>query len=249
MVSVVQRIKEIPRDFHQVLPKLSEFVLTERTYKHILKENMNIPPHKLGLIVDYLSRFMVTNDKIDAFKVPLIGADYVNELFFAEKYLNQITGLDDKSIIAAVTLISYDNIARGGRFDPLQTPLNQESLFSIRELVNRSLDFYQEYPVILEGFTFGKGYTNIIDRGDGDFITQDTLFDMKVSKYPPSRDHIWQIIIYYFMAKESGIKELENVSKIGIYNPRLNNVYTFDMSDFPDLQTKIIRTKIIGYES
>ena len=48
-------------------------------------------------------------------------------------------------------------------------------------MVERSLKFVEEYgPIILEGFTFEGGYTDIVQAGDGDFITEDTLWDFKV---------------------------------------------------------------------
>ena len=49
-------------------------------------------------------------------------------------------------------------------------------------MVERSLKFVEEYgPIILEGFTFEGGYTDIVQAGDGDFITEDTLWDFKVT--------------------------------------------------------------------
>lgn len=43
-------------------------------------------------------------------------------------------------------------------------------------MVERSLKFVEEYgPIILEGFTFEGGYTDIVQAGDGDFITEDTF--------------------------------------------------------------------------
>ena len=50
-------------------------------------------------------------------------------------------------------------------------------------MVNRALDFFNKYgPVIKDGFKFIGGYTETITTGDGDFLTEDTLWDFKVSK-------------------------------------------------------------------
>ena len=34
----------------------------------------------------------------------------------------------------------------------------------------------------LSGFTFDGAYTNVIGSGDGDYLTKDTLWELKVSK-------------------------------------------------------------------
>lgn len=52
-------------------------------------------------------------------------------------------------------------------------------------MIERALKFFERYgPKILDGFTFEGGYTYIVSSGDGDFITEDTLWDFKVSKLP-----------------------------------------------------------------
>lgn len=55
-------------------------------------------------------------------------------------------------------------------------------------MVKRSVSFWNMYgPIIKDGFTFEPyGYTKTVDTGDGDFLTQDTLWDFKVSKAKPT---------------------------------------------------------------
>jgi hypothetical protein len=58
-------------------------------------------------------------------------------------------------------------------------------------MVERSLKFVEEYgPIILEGFTFEGGYTDIVQAGDGDFITEDTLWDFKVTSASITTRHL-----------------------------------------------------------
>ncbi|KRK10190.1 hypothetical protein FD11_GL002144 [Ligilactobacillus pobuzihii E100301 = KCTC 13174] len=50
-------------------------------------------------------------------------------------------------------------------------------------MVQLSLNFFEQYgPKKVDGFTFEGGYTDLITSGDGDFITEDTLWDFKVSR-------------------------------------------------------------------
>lgn len=119
---------------------------------------------------------------------------------------------------------------------------------NIRILVYRSLNFWKIYgPITVDGFTFEGGYTDIINTGDGDFLTKDTLWDFKVSKNPPTNKHTLQILIYYLMGKHSGKPEYKNIQKIGIYNPRLNQAYVLDTSNIPQNIIKEVKEKVIGY--
>ena len=53
----------------------------------------------------------------------------------------------------------------------------------LRLWLKRSLAFWKEYgPITQDGFTFEGGYTDIVSSGDGDYLTEDTLWDFKVSK-------------------------------------------------------------------
>ena len=99
----------------------------------------------------------------------------------------------------------------------------------------------------MDGFTFEDGYTNTINTGDGDFLTTETLWDFKVSKSKPTKDHTLQLLIYSIMGKKSIHKEFENIKKLGIYNPRLNIVYTLDMKLINKDLIETISSEVIGY--
>ena len=56
-----------------------------------------------------------------------------------------------------------------------EEPINYDknTIENIKILVERSLSFFEKYgPITKVGFTFEeKGYTNVVDAGDGDFFT------------------------------------------------------------------------------
>ena len=113
------------------------------------------------------------------------------------------------------------------------------TIANIRVMINRSLKFIEKYgPVVMDGFTFEGGYTDLVSSGDGDFLTTDTLWDLKVSKNKPTKDHTLQLLMYYLMGKKSIHKEFDSITNLGIFNPRLNCVYLLDINN---IDSSIIR--------
>lgn len=120
--------------------------------------------------------------------------------------------------------------------------------FICLRLVNRSLLFLKKYgPVVKHGFTFEGGYTKTVSYGDGVFLTKDTLWDFKVSKNEPTSKRTLQILMYFIMGKHSIHKEFKTIKYVGIYNPRLNTVYRYEVSKIAPETIKYIEKNIIGY--
>ena len=116
-------------------------------------------------------------------------------------------------------------------------------------MVERSLKFFEQYgPKVLDGFTFEGGYTDMVRSGDGDFTTKDTLWDFKVSKTKPKKEHTLQLLMYWRMGLHSVHSEFKSVKYLGIYNPRLNVVYQLDVNDISDELISEIEKEVIGYK-
>ena len=218
---------------------------------NILNEMENISPSLVGITVDYLTRFMLNKNVEKAFAISLIGArlGYMDDI--ADKLVYRVQGLDDKSIISACKLASFDSIFRGGilAYKPVEEIEPDEATISnIREMVNRSLKFFEEYgPIVVDGFTFEGGYTSTVSSGDGDFLTRDTLWDFKVSKEEPKTKYTLQLLMYYIMGQHSKKRYFKNIKYIGFYNPRLNVVYTYDVSKFSPQLIEVIEKEVIKY--
>ena len=115
-------------------------------------------------------------------------------------------------------------------------------------MVNRSLAFWKQYgPVVKDGFTFQGGYTKTISSGDGDFLTADTLWDFKVLSSAPKSTHTLQLLVYYLMGTHSVHPEFKSIKRLGMFNPRLNNVYLLDIDTIPADVIKTVSTEVIGY--
>ncbi len=171
------------------------------------------------------------------------------------RFIQNMEGIDDKSIINACLIVEYDVWERNEfaamemqEKDPVIP--DQNTIENIRIMVQRSTSFFEQYgPVIKEGFTFEpNGYSDVVVNGDGDFLTKDTVWDFKVSKNEPTKDHTLQLLMYYIMGKHSGNPIYSDVEKIGIFNPRLNKVYLYNMNDYPEKLYKEIERDIICYE-
>ena len=86
--------------------------------------------------------------------------------------------------------------------------------FNLTRMVARSRVFLDEYgPVAWEGFDFEGGYTDRITSGSGDFLTGDTLWDFKVSGYPPNPRYTLQLLIYWRMGLHSVHPEYQSIRR------------------------------------
>ena len=259
MSSVTTRIKEIKQPRGGYL-KISAFDIKVLEDDKILNENENISASVIGMAVDYMTRFMMGAKLTEAFKISIMGATlaerhrFKNSLKEIDTYLEKIKGLDAESIIYACKAVTFDVWYRN-MFAAMMsktakdTNPDAETIENIKVLIERSLKFWKIYgPIKVDGFTFeNNGYTDIVNTGDGDFLTDDTLWDFKVLKSEPKKEHTLQLLMYYIMGTHSGKEEFKNIKKIGIYNPRLNKVYQYEINNLSNDIIKDIEETVICY--
>lgn len=191
----------------------------------------------------------------------------------AIKMLSGIKGLDDESIINACKLVTFDVWFRNTPAAMMaktykETNPDKATIENIKTLVQRSMSFFKKYgPITQDGFTFepvngnesdykrmvetGKGtyggYTGTVETGDGDFLTEDTLWDFKVTVSEPTNKHTLQLLMYWIMGQHSGQPIYKGITKIGIFNPRLNKVYLFKINSLPTDIIEFVEKEIICY--
>ncbi len=258
MSSVTQRIKEIKQPRGGYI-KPSQFQMVQMDDGQMLNENENIHPSMIGMTVDYLTRFVMGTDVKEAFKISYLGASCAEKLFkqknalnTANKLLTEIKGLDDKSIINAAKLATFDVWYRNpaaamSAKSSNETKPDLETIQNIKIMVERSVAFWNKFgPVIKDGFTFEpNGYSSTVTSGDGDYLTADTLWDFKVSKSKPTSKHTLQLLMYWTMGQHSGQDIFKDIIRLGIFNPRLNIVYTLELKDIsPNIIEKIEKSVI-----
>lgn len=261
MSSVTGRVNNIEQPYGGYLP-IKDFLIIDVPSDDVVKDKENIHPSLVGLAVDYLTRFMMGTSKKDVFRVSLLGAekyDFYNdklgtnpEFGRACELLKAIVGLDDVSIKNTCKIVGYDVCFRAsiaGYKDIDEINPNKYTINNIKIMVKRCIRFWELYgPIVEDGFTFGNAYTETIDSGDGDYLTKDTLWDLKVLKGEPNRKHTLQILVYYIMGKKSSKPEFESINKLGIFNPRKNKIYTINVENIPQFVFDEVSYNVIGYK-
>lgn len=250
MASVTSRVKiGQPKGGYVPLNMFEEIRNLENISE--LKENGEISANLVGITVDYLSRFIIGNKWKKAFKISVMGARRICEFELAVSLLQKVNDLSDESITAATKLSGFDVCFRAGPagYKPVQDICpNENDIFNIRTLVQRVTSFLTKYgPVVKMGFTFTDAYTSLITSGDGDFLTEDTLWDIKVTKAKPRTTDTLQILVYYLMGIRSTHIEFKNIKYIGIYNPKLNIGYRLKISDIAKETIEEVEKVVIGY--
>ncbi len=244
-----------------------------------LNTEENVHSSVIGMAVDYLTRYIMGADSDEAFKISLQGAMVAESLGLkkatsvAEKLLRKIKGLDEKSVINACKLVTFDVWFRNPNGAMMakgytETNPDEDTVENIQTLVDRSATFFEKYgPITKDGFTFepsnpngkayekmirsGKGtyggYTATVDSGDGDFLSKDTLWDFKVSKSKPTSKNTLQLLMYWIMGQHSGQAVFKDITKLGIFNPRLNAAFLLNMSKVSAETIKTVEEEVICY--
>lgn len=147
MSSVTQRIGQIKQPRGGYI-KPSQMEEIELKTKEELNDSENISPSIIGMVVDYMTRFVMTGDKESAFAISIQGASIASA--DAKRFLKHIKKLDEKSIINACKLVTYDVWYRNPMNalkskGPEETNPDNKTIENIRIMVERSIDFWKTY--------------------------------------------------------------------------------------------------------
>lgn len=216
-----------------------------------LNPKENVDPSIVGTVVDYMTRFIMGSPSKTAFDISLKGALFADQKDLSLDLLNNIKGLDTTSITNACKLVGFDVCYRASisyfkgvdAIEPDAATINNISI-----MINRCVSFWQQYgPIVKSGFTFEGGYSPVVTKGDGDYLTQDTIWDLKVLSGDIRSKHTLQLLIYYIMGKRSIHSEFTSIKKIGIYNPRFNMVYLLETERIPQDTIEKVSNDVLKY--
>lgn len=253
MYSVTQRIKAISQPRGGYIPPKSLHVCMYSD-ENTTCDTIEFTPSMsglAGLVVDYMTRWKMGASKEEAFEISLLGAQIAMQEAYAQSLLAKIKSLNQKSLAAACQLVGYDVCYRAGMayFKPVHeiNPTTQETAM-MKRCIERGMAFFAtQRPITKNGFTCDGGYTGLIRTGDGDYLTEDTLWDFKTSKRPPTKEHTLQLLIYYLMGIHSTHPEFQTIDTLGIYNPILNTAYTIKVSEISNEVMQAVSRDVIGY--
>ncbi len=208
----------------------------------------------LGQCVQYYATYLYTGDDSKATEVSRMGIMRMTGPQ-RESYLDLCSRLrtedDERRRVGIMYAISsYDELFRSGRFPhgPADPDISDGEADMLLEASKRTVAFMARHPVTDIEVDFPGAYTDCICKGDADILCRDRLWDIKVSKYPPTRDNLLQVLVYYLMGMHSNERsKYEGVRGIGIYNPLLGREYTVDLSSISEEVLDEVRTKVIGY--
>ena len=267
MSSVTHRIKNEIKQPRGGYIGPTKFTVVDLQDGKQLHEEENVYGSLVGSAVDYLTRVDLGAPAEEAFRVSLAGSAMVNAVNMAFELLRDIddwvfikrtdddaeeikTALE-KAIIAACKLSGFDVCVRSSPvgYRPVENiNPDENTIENIKIMLERTKSFFQKYgPITLQGFNFEGGYTDLITSGDGDFLTEDTLWDFKVLQKKPTNKETLQLLVYYLMGKHSVHPEFQTIEKLGLFNPRHNKVYLLNVSDIPDETLKAVSRDVIGY--
>lgn len=253
MSSVTQRISQVKQPYGGYI-KPSMFSRKVFDDKTALNPEENIHSSIVGLAVDYLTRFIMSRNILNSFEISLRGAVIAGAAETAGRLLERIRGTDSESVVSACRLAGFDVWYRNPMYvlthgvtkpaDP-----DDETIENIQIMIERSKKFFEDYgPVIQHGFTFEPdGYTLTVDAGDGDFLTANTLWDFKVSKNKMTSKQTLQLLMYWIMGQHSGQEVFKGITRLGVFNPRLNAMYTLEMAKVPSEVIRQVEDEVICY--
>ena len=218
-----------------------------------LNEVESIAPGLVGLAVEYLTKLEYGYKAKDIFSISLRGAFFAGHEKNAQELLYRIKkGLDSVSIATACELVSFDTILRAGphTYRPVShKDINEQTIENVRLLVQRAIKFFNDNgPIINTGTTFEGGYSQKINSGDCDLLTEDGLWDMKVSKQQINSKQTLQLLIYYVMGLHSIHKEqFTSLTRLGIFNPRNNTARYVHVNEITQDLINTIEKDVIEY--
>lgn len=200
-------------------------------YMNDLYPDENVSKSLIGTTVDNLTRVLLGVKPKEVYEPAIFGMMAVKD---NNSYLiSRAIDLDDEAIVAAYQLSFYEQIYRSGRKPPrgfkLELP-DKHTIENIRVMINRSTNYFkQQKSIINSGEMLSMRCRSGSIYGDYDYLTEDSLIDMKVLSKKITSAHTLQIVLYWLAGTTSKKKGFDNVKYLKFYNPRLNVEYSLDL--------------------
>ena len=251
MYTVTQRVYAVEQPKGGYL-QLRDF--SSKSYKdgRTLNATENVHGKYVGLAVDYLTRFRMTNDADAAFEISMLGAEILRQNYGQVDQYNfcrqLLEAVKKGGTAESVQLVAYDEVYRAGEIDIPRLASDDSTIENIEIMVQRGVDFLNRCgSVVQSGFTLEGGYTRTVVNGDGDYLTRNALIDFKVLRSDFTKEHSLQILMYYLMGLHSVHKEFKQVKWLALFNPRKNLVKFVNVNQIAAPVIAEVNRNVIGY--
>ncbi|GCE64007.1 hypothetical protein MHSWG343_10150 [Candidatus Mycoplasma haematohominis] len=227
----------------------------------------------IGLTVEYLSKYLCgwdVQEAITTFKNNLVLLESMSQEHF-EHYLQTAEKLNQEEdrqlsndlISDFMNLSAYDRIYRAGAGVEAVVELqnsnkpSEEEFEYITQLINRSMEFLKKcepmfkHPLKFRPETFK--HCSHLSNADGDFYSDLTILDFKVTKYNGVySDDCLQVLTYWLLQRLennlSNSKFDKEIEYIMIFNPNYNALYTCKVEDVTEEMIDFICERIMGVD-
>ena len=254
MFTVTQRVKSVTQPKNGYLP-VSAFSVKRYEDNQKLHYKENVPPVYIGLAVDYLTRYKISENIYNAFDISILGAkilrdDYGKKREY-EHSLHLLEQIQHGDIAAALQMVTYDDVYRAGKTDLPTLRPDSATVENIKIMVNRGVTFLNHCSKeIYTGLSFDGGFTSTVVNGDCDYLTDNSLIDFKVIRGDITPDYTLQILMYYLLGCRSvHHKDFIKVKWLAFFNPRKNIVHYTKVDKIPTKILDEVAIKVIGYGS
>lgn len=159
------------------------------------------------------------------------------EFDIAGTLIDSVHGCDEASIRSACLLVGYEEYE--GRPFLLQEDRllpDDNTLATICTMAQRCAHFRQQYgPVLYSNYEFSKeAKKHIRQPPRPNCITEDTLWLFVNTRARPTRKQILRLLVLYLTGLRYDPERFGRLTRLGMYNPRYNDVYTLPVSALPD---------------
>jgi hypothetical protein len=202
----------------------------------------------IGTAFDYLLRFVLEKKNPLAIKRKWIAEEALNMLEknsneylivksiiqnskkFYEEYLE--SGIITNELISSsIKLAKVDSIYRAGFFDPDMEKVEENDIIDLKNLVDTiPLDKFNSRKKCFLNPHFGEA-SQRIGGADADLIIDNTLIDIKTTKYfSINEDYYYQLIGYYILSLRGKINnKYDNlrIENVAIYFSRYGKIISF----------------------
>ena len=234
-----------PRMFHGVRMN-EDFLITDNWNIH--KSLVNNAVDGLTKVVLGTNPQIVFKEELSALKVAE-DSKIVNNDDFSN--ICEITGINKVSIINACKLVAFGiwgKNAASTTIAPRVLIPSADTIMDISKMVKRNIKMFDKCKgVLANSFTFGDGYTKLVDNGYGGYITNGTIWDVKVSLNGITSKDTLKIVMQYIMGNHSSNSIFKNISRVGIFNSRLNVAYILKVSEIHPTIIREIESDVLGY--